>query len=154
MPAVCHARSSAGWVMPTASGGGSGPIPALTGDTSVLKEFPNPVDQVTWVALGSAGYLAKNIESLPGGMEVKAGMPAWQTALTPDELMSVVLHERSTLNTEAFDIKKWEKGFEEGVKEPIFFHRPSDPRPEPRKPVTGSRRDPYESDDAAWRPLD
>lgn len=42
---------------------------------------------------------------------------------------------------------------EEGLKEPIVFHRPGDPRPEPRKPVTTTRRDPYE-DDAAWRAVD
>ena len=98
-----------------ASGGGTGNIPALTGNTSVLKEFPDPADQVTWVALGSAGYKAKNIPTLPGGLPVVAGMPAWETSLTPDQLMAVVLHERSTLNTEKFDIKKWEKNFKDKV---------------------------------------
>lgn len=42
---------------------------------------------------------------------------------------------------------------EDGLKEPISFVRPGDPRPEPRKPVTATRRDPFE-DDAAWRPVD
>jgi hypothetical protein len=42
---------------------------------------------------------------------------------------------------------------EEGLRETIVFHRPGDPRPEPRKPVTSTRRDPFE-DDADWRPLD
>ncbi len=42
---------------------------------------------------------------------------------------------------------------EEGLKETIVFYRPGEPRPEPRKPVTSTRRDPMD-DDAAWRPLD
>jgi hypothetical protein len=42
---------------------------------------------------------------------------------------------------------------EEGLKEPVVFVRTGDPRPEPRKPVTSTRRDPSD-DDAAWRPLD
>ena len=46
-------------------------------------------------------------------------MPAWETSLTPDELMSVVLHERSILNSEEFDIEAWEDGFEEKVEELI-----------------------------------
>jgi hypothetical protein len=41
---------------------------------------------------------------------------------------------------------------EEGLKEPVVFVRPGDPRPEPRKPVTSTRRD--EGDDDVWRPLD
>jgi membrane peptidoglycan carboxypeptidase len=36
---------------------------------------------------------------------------------------------------------------------PIVFYKPGAPRPEPRKPVTTHRRDPYE-DDASWQPLD
>jgi hypothetical protein len=42
---------------------------------------------------------------------------------------------------------------EEGLKQPVGFVRPGDPRPEPRKAVTATRRDPYE-DDAAWRVVD
>ncbi|HVJ88817.1 MAG TPA: biosynthetic peptidoglycan transglycosylase, partial [Labilithrix sp.] len=42
---------------------------------------------------------------------------------------------------------------EEGRKESVVFHRPGDPRPEPRKPVTSHRRD-SSDDDAAWHPLD
>ena len=41
---------------------------------------------------------------------------------------------------------------EEGLKESVVFVRPGEPRPEPRKPVTGRGRD--HDDDAAWRPLD
>jgi mono/diheme cytochrome c family protein len=102
-----------------ADGAGSAAIPALTGADGVLTEFPDPVDQVTWVALGSDGYKKAGITTLPGGHAVTTGMPAWETSLTPDELMSVVLHERSTLNAEEFDIAAWEEGFEEKVEELI-----------------------------------
>lgn len=43
---------------------------------------------------------------------------------------------------------------EEGLKEPITFVRPGEPRPEPRKPVTGKWRDSSDGDDAVWHPLD
>lgn len=43
---------------------------------------------------------------------------------------------------------------DEGLKETLVFVKPGDPRPEPRKPVTSTRGDPYEDNDAAWRPLD
>jgi hypothetical protein len=40
----------------------------------------------------------------------------------------------------------------EGLAQPIVFVKPGDPRPEPRKPVSTGRRDPYE--DSAWQPLE
>lgn len=43
---------------------------------------------------------------------------------------------------------------EEGLKQTLAFVHPGDPRPEPRKPISTTRRDPYEDNDAAWRPLD
>jgi hypothetical protein len=43
---------------------------------------------------------------------------------------------------------------DEGLKQTITFVKPGDPKPEPRKPVANTRRDPYEDNDAAWRPLD
>ena len=42
---------------------------------------------------------------------------------------------------------------EEGLKQSVVFLKPGEPKPEPRKPVTSSRRDPSD-EDAAWRPLD
>jgi len=42
---------------------------------------------------------------------------------------------------------------DEGLKQTIVFVKPSDPRPEPRKPVNTTRKDPYEDNDAAWQPL-
>ena len=98
-----------------AAGGGNGAIPALIGESSVTKLFPSPADQVTWIALGTAGYQAAGIANYAEGYPVGgsgAQMPAWLTSLTAEELMSVVLHEREALNGEAFDIAVWEKDFE------------------------------------------
>jgi hypothetical protein len=41
----------------------------------------------------------------------------------------------------------------EGLAQPIVFVKPGGPRPEPRKPVSAGRRDPYE-DDSGWQPLE
>lgn len=41
----------------------------------------------------------------------------------------------------------------EALTQTIVFHKPGDPRPEPRKPVSSTRRDPLE-DDQGWQPLD
>jgi hypothetical protein len=41
---------------------------------------------------------------------------------------------------------------EDGLKEPVVFFRDGDQRPEPRKPVTGGKRDAFE-EDAAWAPI-
>ena len=41
----------------------------------------------------------------------------------------------------------------EGLAQPIVFIKAGDPRPEPRKPVSASRRDPAE-DDSGWQPLE
>ena len=43
-------------------------------------------------------------------------MPAWAASLQPADLMAVVLHERTTLDKETFDIKAWEDGFEDTLK--------------------------------------
>jgi mono/diheme cytochrome c family protein len=99
-----------------AGGGGTGNIPALIGATAATKEFPDPAQQVAWVALGSAGWLQAGNKTLPGGRAVAGGMPAWAAALTPDELMAVVLHERATLNNEKFDYATWSKDFEATMK--------------------------------------
>jgi len=40
----------------------------------------------------------------------------------------------------------------EGGTQPIVFHKAGDPRPEPRRPVSAGKRDPYE-DDSGWQPL-
>ena len=41
----------------------------------------------------------------------------------------------------------------EGLGQQVLFMRPGDPRPVPRRPVRGTRRDPFE-DDAGWQPID
>jgi hypothetical protein len=41
----------------------------------------------------------------------------------------------------------------EGLAQPIAFVKPGDPRPEPRKPVSAGRRDPFE-EDSSWQPLE
>lgn len=41
----------------------------------------------------------------------------------------------------------------EALSQTIVFRKPGDPRPEPRKPVSSTRRDPLE-DDQGWQPLD
>ena len=98
-----------------ATGGGSGANPALTGPGGVESTFATPAAQVAWVALGSAGSTAAGFDTYGDGIprEVTSGMPAWGDSLTPDELMEVVLHERSGLNDEEFAIEVWKEGFEE-----------------------------------------
>ena len=98
-----------------AGGGGNGAIPALIGEGNVTKVFASPADQITWVALGTAGYQAAGIANYGPGKPVGgsgAQMPAWLTSLTPEELMAVVLHEREAFNGEKFDIAQWEKDFD------------------------------------------
>ena len=55
---------------------------------------------VTWVALGSAGYQAAGIEEYAPGKPVNGGMPGWMDSLTAEELMTVVLHERTVYGGE------------------------------------------------------
>lgn len=102
-----------------AGGAGAGAVPALVGDNAAPEVFPRPADMVTWVALGTAGYQAAGIEEYAEGKPVGGNgqMPGWMDSLTPEELMSVVLHERSGLNDEEFDIAVWEDGWEETLSE-------------------------------------
>lgn len=62
-------------------------------------------------------------------------------------------HLRALMEISAKNGKISSAELEEGLKEPVVFVRPGDPRPEPRIPVTSTRRDPSD-DDAAWSPLD
>lgn len=88
-------------------GGGSGP--ALSGG-AVLATFPNALDQVRWVMLGSQGTQDSGATTY-GATEVpiKGGMPEWLSSLKPDELLGVVRHERETLSGEEYDPKVWEE---------------------------------------------
>jgi mono/diheme cytochrome c family protein len=98
-----------------ASGGGAGNIPALVGDTAATTLFPEPALMVAWIALGSEGFLKAGINQLPSGYPVAGGMPAWETSLTAEELMAVVLHVRSSLNDEEFEAEKWEENWDDTV---------------------------------------
>lgn len=104
-----------------ATGGGTGAIPALVGEDGVKNVFPSPADQVTWVALGTAGYRAAGLDvyGTEGTKTVGAAgaMPTHLDSLTATELMDVVLHERVTLDGEEFDIEVWKDGFEETLAE-------------------------------------
>ncbi|MHB1139440.1 MAG: c-type cytochrome [Microthrixaceae bacterium] len=98
-----------------ATGGGSGANPALTGPEGAVVTFATPAAQVAWVALGSSGFQAAGFDTYGDGTPrpVTSGMPAWGDSLTPEALMEVVLHERSGLNDEEFDIELWTEGFED-----------------------------------------
>lgn len=75
------------------AGGGGGVGPALA-KGAVIATYPNPVDQVRWIILGSAGggeLYAK------AGKNSKGGMPAFGKTLTLDQIVEVVLHERQTI---------------------------------------------------------
>jgi mono/diheme cytochrome c family protein len=98
-----------------ASGGGAGNIPALIGETAATTVFPEPALMVAWIALGSEGFLRAGINQLPNGMAVGGGMPAWETSLTAEELMAVVLHVRTGLNGEEFEAELWEENWDETV---------------------------------------
>ena len=93
---ACHGAGGAGGVGPQLSAG------------TVIRTFPDPVDQVRWVILGSKGgadlYNA-------AGKQSKGGMPAFGTEklLTLKQIVEVVLHERKTLSGHATeeDAEAW-----------------------------------------------
>ena len=62
-------------------------------------------------------------------------------------------HLRALMEIAAKTNKITRAELEEGQRESLVFVHAGEARPEPRKPVTSTRRDPYE-DDSAWRPLD
>jgi mono/diheme cytochrome c family protein len=97
-----------------AGGAGAGAVPALD---LVAEHFPEPADMITWIALGSAGYQAAGIDEYAPGIGVAGGMPAFGDSLSAEELMAVVLHERSAYGGEAFDAAVWEEGWEESLGE-------------------------------------
>jgi len=95
-----------------AGGAGAGAVPGLA---ATPEDFAVPGDMVSWLALGSPGYQALGIEEYAPGKPVAGGMPGWADSLTAEELMSVVLHERTEYGGETFDIAVWEEGFEEAL---------------------------------------
>jgi mono/diheme cytochrome c family protein len=71
--------------------GGAGPAFDSVGET-----FPDPTDHAHWVFLGSTGW-GSEVGDTYGANDkpVNGGMPAWGTALTPEELMEVIIYERA-----------------------------------------------------------
>lgn len=85
--ATCHGASG--------EGGLGGKAPAF--ENGVLaKEWPNFVDQMRWVSLGSAGWPDATF-----GADAKpkqGGMPSWGPQLTPLQIAQVVRYEREVLS--------------------------------------------------------
>jgi len=76
--------------------GGGGVGPALN---ALGEVFSAPVDQIHWVALGSTGWQAE-VGDTYGDTDkpVNGGMPAFAESLTPEELTSVIVYERTTFS--------------------------------------------------------
>lgn len=91
---ACHGASGGGGVGPAFSGG------------AIVQTFPNPVDHVRWVILGSTEgadvYTA-------AGKSVKGGMPGFGATMSLKEIVQVVLYERQILGGQTLDleIEQW-----------------------------------------------
>ena len=76
--------------------GGGGVGPALNGLGEV---FSDPATQMHWVSLGSSGWQAEVGDTYGDtNKPVNGGMPAFAESLTPEELASVVVYERTTFS--------------------------------------------------------
>lgn len=98
------------------AGGGQGAVPSLVGDNNPNVVFENPADMVAWIALGTTGFQSLGLDTYGNGKPVggNGNMPGWMDSYTAEQLMSVVLHERYTLNDDEFDPEIWAEGeFEE-----------------------------------------
>lgn len=93
--ASCHGAGGGGAVGPKLNAG------------AVTKTFPDPLDQVRWVILGSDGGGALYATA---GKTPKGGMPAFGAKLTLTEIVHVVLHERQTLAGQPLsaDVAAWQ----------------------------------------------
>ena len=79
--AACHAPN----------GQGVGPFPALTG---VLTTFGSCADQIEWIQLGSAGFVAAGRDTYGDtGKTINGGMPG-HSSLTAEQLAAVAAFER------------------------------------------------------------
>jgi len=81
----CHGASGGGGVGPQLSGG------------RLAERYPNPVDQVRWIALGSADPRGKALFETNGAVS-KGGMPGYGKTLSLKEIVEAVLHTRYTLS--------------------------------------------------------
>lgn len=101
------------------SGAGVGSFPALDGG-KVIETFPEPFEQMKWVYLGSDGWKSEvGAQYGATNKDVTTGMPPWST-LTPEEFVTVVLHERHTLSEEEFDIEAWTAAAEKMAEDETF----------------------------------
>lgn len=91
-------------------GGGGGAGPKLS-DGAVVQTFSKPVDHLRWLLLGSAGGTTNGAYG-DNAKPSRGGMPAFQDALTAEELVAVVLHEREAHGKEEINAADWE-GFEQ-----------------------------------------
>ncbi len=89
--AGCHGATGSGGVGPGFTNG------------KILATFPNPGDHLKWTFLGSDGW-KKAVGTTRGATNapVLGGMPPQGAALTPEELLHVVRHERETLGGATF----------------------------------------------------
>ena len=87
-----------------AGGAGAGAVPGA--DHHAAEDFARARRHGPWVALGTAGYQAAGHRGVRAGQagRRRRQMPAWADSLTAEELMSVVLHERTVYGGETFDI--------------------------------------------------
>lgn len=75
-------------------GGGIGTFPRLSGG-SVLETFGQCSGHLSWVGLGSSGWVAQNGPTYGDTNNPSVGgMPAFGAVLTPDELAAAVMFER------------------------------------------------------------
>lgn len=99
------------------AGGGQGAIPGVVGENDPNETFANPAHQVAWIALGSSGLQAAGFDTYGPGTPIRGGMPGWMDTYSAEEIMSVVVHTRYTMNDGMFDAEEWEDGWEETLSE-------------------------------------
>ena len=90
--------------------GGGGVGPAFTGGATLVT-FPDPVDHVRWLILGSADPAGAALYEA-AGKTATGGMPAWAT-LTLTEIVHVAVYERYEIGGLAISAEEaalWEEG--------------------------------------------
>lgn len=92
--ASCHGASGGGGVGPKLAAG------------AVITTFPDPVDQVRWVLLGSAQGAAIYEKA---GKKAVGGMPTFAGTISITEVVEAVLYERQNISGHpiAEDAEKW-----------------------------------------------
>ena len=93
-----------------ATGGGAGSAPQLS-EGNVINTFPDPVEQVRWVILGSNNGPVNGQYGATGKASV-GGMPTYGGVRTLEEIVAAVLYERQALSLKgapmtAEEAEKW-----------------------------------------------